>query len=125
MVYFYFVLWYYVIRIKTITEGIPAELTESANRVVKILKERVNSEIKPELFKDKSEHELYENMLNIEYSGDYKKYINDLNTLVPSITAFFDNVLVFDKDDNVKNNRLALLTKLTEKFEKLCDFSKM
>lgn len=115
----------YVIRIKTITEGIPAELTESANRVVKILKERVNSEIKPELFKDKSEHELYENMLNIEYSGDYKKYINDLNTLVPSITAFFDNVLVFDKDDNVKNNRLALLTKLTEKFEKLCDFSKM
>ena len=44
---------------------------------------------------------------------------------MPAITAFFDNVLVMDSDENVKNNRLSMLTRLKEKFEKLCDFSKI
>ena len=61
----------------------------------------------------------------ISQTTDYNKYLNDLNSLVPEITDFFNNVLVMDEDENVKNNRLAMLTILKDNFEKLCDFSKI
>ena len=38
---------------------------------------------------------------------------------------FFDNVLVMDKDEKIKENRLKLLALAKEKFEKLADFSKI
>ena len=41
------------------------------------------------------------------------------------ISKFFDDVLVMDKDENVKKNRIALLTLLKEKYNHLTDFSKL
>jgi len=48
-----------------------------------------------------------------------------LISLNPYIEKFFENVLVMDNDEQVKNNRLALLTILKEKYEKIADFSKI
>ena len=38
---------------------------------------------------------------------------------------FFDDVLVMDKDEKVKNNRLALLNELKNKYIMLTDFTKI
>ena len=41
------------------------------------------------------------------------------------MTKFFDDVLVMDKDEKIKNNRLALLNELKNKYIMLTDFSKL
>ncbi len=56
---------------------------------------------------------------------DYKTYLTELENLNPYVTKFFDDVLVMDKDENVKKNRLALLTLLRKKYDYLTDFSKV
>lgn len=115
----------YVARVKVVNSMNAPELLESANRTIRILKEPVHAEIKHDLFKHDSEGMLVNAINKISDTTDYDKYLQELNALVPAITAFFDNVLVMDSDENVKNNRLSMLTRLKEKFEKLCDFSKI
>ena len=43
---------------------------------------------------------------------DYKEAINMIDKIVPDINMFFDNVMVMDKDENIKNNRLSLLNRV-------------
>ena len=59
------------------------------------------------------------------FAGDYNKFLQDLISINPIVTKFFDDVLVMDKDENVKNNRLALLNVLKNKYIMLTDFSKL
>ena len=115
----------YVSRVKAVSAMNSPQLLESANRIIKILKEPVCCEINSNLFKHDSEDKLYEAIKSMNDTDDYNEYLTQLNGLIPSITAFFDNVLVMDNDVNVKNNRLSMLTLLKEKLEKLCDFSKI
>jgi glycyl-tRNA synthetase beta chain len=44
---------------------------------------------------------------------------------VPVIDKFFENVLVMDNDENIKENRLALLSSIKKKFDKIADFGKL
>ena len=115
----------YVSRVKAVSAMNSPQLLESANRIIKILKEPVCCEINSNLFKHDSEDKLYEAIKSMNDTDDYNEYLTQLNGLIPPITAFFDNVLVMDNDVNVKNNRLSMLTLLKEKLEKLCDFSKI
>lgn len=115
----------YMARVKVVSTMNNTELLESANRIIRILKTPVHAEVKSELFKHDSESMLFNAINNLPETSDYTEYLNGLNGLVPAISAFFDNVLVMDEDVAVKNNRLTMLTILKEKFEKLCDFSKI
>ena len=58
---------------------------------------------------------LYNQILAINESVDYKSYLDKLENLNPTVTKFFEDVLVMDKDENIKNNRIALLTLLRKK----------
>ena len=115
----------YVARVKAVSKMNSPELLESANRIIRILKEPVDVEINKDLFKHDSEGMLYNAINGMPETNNYDEYLSQINGLVPAITAFFDNVLVMDEDAAVKNNRLSMLTKLKKKFEKLCDFSKI
>lgn len=115
----------YVARVKAVAKMNSPELLESANRIIRILKEPVHTQINKDLFKHDSEGMLYNAINSMSKAEDYNDYLSQLNALVPSITAFFDNVLVMDEDAAVKNNRLSMLTILKEKLENLCDFSKI
>ena len=115
----------YVARVKVVSDMNSPELLESANRVIRILKTPVHAEVKKELFKDDSEVMLLDAINSIAENVDYAAYLKELIGAVPAISNFFDKVLVMDTNEQVKNNRLAMLTKLKEKFEKLCDFSKV
>jgi glycyl-tRNA synthetase beta chain len=61
----------------------------------------------------------------IEKTTNYENYLKSLIAVNPAVENFFKDVLVMDKDEKVKENRLALLTLLKEKYEYLTDFSKL
>ena len=100
-------------------------LLESANRVIRIIKDTTNKEINTALFKENAEKNLFEKINSVEFSGDYDKYLNDIVAINPAVEKFFEDVLVMDKDEKVKENRISLLSLLKSKYEKLTDFSKI
>lgn len=114
----------YLKRVKAVAGGVDEKLIENANRVLRILKEEVG-EVKPELFVEDAEKALYQAVQSVNFDGDYAKYLKDLTQINPVVTKFFDDVLVMDKDEKIKNNRLALLKSLKNKYIILTDFSKL
>ena len=114
----------YVERVKAIAGGVDEKLLENANRVLRILKEEAG-EVDTNLFSLDAEKDLYKAIQGISFDGDYKEYLADLTGINPVVTKFFDDVLVMDKDEKVKNNRLALLNTLKNKYIILTDFSKL
>ena len=114
----------YLKRVKAVSGGVDEKLIENANRVLRILKEEAG-EVKPELFVEDAEKALYQAVQSVSFDGDYAKYLKDLTQINPAVTKFFDDVLVMDKDEKIKNNRLALLKSLKNKYIILTDFSKL
>ncbi len=102
-------------------------LNEGANRILRILKEAQfeNQIVKECLLTNEYEKNLYNEMKNISDNLSYIELVKKLIAIVPAITDFFDNVLVMDKDEAVKENRINLLLNLKSKFVKLADFSKL
>jgi glycyl-tRNA synthetase beta chain len=56
---------------------------------------------------------------------DFQGALADIASLRKSVDAFFDTVMVMDKDDEVKANRLALLAGVTGLFAGIADFSRL
>jgi glycyl-tRNA synthetase beta chain len=56
---------------------------------------------------------------------DNEKTVAMLAELKPMTDSFFDNVKVNDDNQQVRKNRLELLTLLCKTFEKFTDFSKL
>ncbi len=52
-------------------------------------------------------------------SENYKEAMDLLDDLVPSIDAFFDNVMVMAEDENLRKNRLALINSIEENIQKI------
>lgn len=114
----------YVSRVKALSVVIDEKLLENANRVLRILKEEAGN-VDTSLFTLDAEKELYSAVQGVEFKGNYSKYLEELVQINPVVTKFFDDVLVMDKDEKIKNNRLALLNTLKNKYIILADFSKL
>ena len=99
-------------------------------RVVNIIPEGFKpSPFEPE---GKYEVELYEKFLSIMKklsslisSGNYREALLLIKEMKPYVDAFFDNVMVMDKDETVRNRRLSLLKTIADELRKLADFSKI
>ena len=115
----------YLARVKAVSTLNDAKLLENANRVLRILKEGVNVNVNPALFLLDAEKSLYNEVQKINFAGNYNEYLQALIAINPTVTKFFDDVLVMDKDEKIKNNRLALLNELKNKYIMLTDFSKL
>ncbi len=115
----------YVQRVKAVSTLKDEKLLENANRVLRILKDEKGSEINEALFTYDAEKDLYKAIHEISFDGDYIKYLDSLIRINPVVTKFFDDVLVMDKDEKIKNNRISLLNSLKNKYIILTDFSKM
>ena len=68
------------------------------------------------LFKDESENKLHEIVAAVSKEiipeivlYDYAAVLKAGEKVIEPVNAFFDNVMVMDEDENVKNNRLAML----------------
>lgn len=115
----------YVKRVEIVENLDNPSLLECANRVLRILKEDSKKSVDKNLFVESAEKMLLDQINTIEDTSDYQKYLGSLIAINPSVQKFFDDVLVMDKDEKIKENRLALLTLLKKKYEKLTDFSKL
>ena len=101
-------------------------IKENATRVSRILKDNNFNIIDEKLFVLNEEKNLYSAILAHNNSDkDLKSYIQSLKQLIQPTIEFFDKVLVMDKDEKIKNNRIALLNKLKDKFYVVCDFDKL
>jgi glycyl-tRNA synthetase beta chain len=57
--------------------------------------------------------------------GDYPQCVSILTSFRPYVDSFFEKVLVMDKDRDLKNNRIALLSEIDGLFMKIIDFEKI
>lgn len=115
----------YVQRVQVVSEMNAPQLVENANRVIRILKDSIGENVNEKYFVEPIEKTLYNAINNIKENVDYKAYLKELEALNTNVSKFFEDVLVMDKDENVKNNRIALLSLLKSKYEHLTDFSKI
>ncbi|MBN2373499.1 glycine--tRNA ligase subunit beta [bacterium] len=83
-------------------------------------------------FTEEAEKSLYdifkglEGELNKKIAGaEYLDALQAMVNLKESIDNFFDKVLVMDKDDILRNNRLSLLSSIGRVFLKIADFSRI
>ena len=104
-----------------------AALNEAANRIIRITKDYKTVQLPDStLFNTPLESKLMEYTNFIEEDKlDYEELYKKLFNAKEAIDEFFDKVLVMDKDENVKENRLALLYSIKKKFNKIADFSKL
>ncbi len=111
-----------------------AEALAAANkRIGNILKknsDHVTDTINPDLFTETAESNLHsalaKQQAHIEplfKDGKYEDALKSLVSLREPVDQFFDNVMVMDKDEKLRNNRLALLNQLRNTFLKIADLS--
>lgn len=120
----------FVCRLELVAKMIKTEnfekLNEAANRIIRISKDyKTNQLPNKALFNNPSETKLMECTSAIdEQKLSYEELYSALSTATTAIDEFFENVLVMDKDEKVKENRLTLLYHIKKKFDKIADFSK-
>ena len=114
----------YVERVKVVSTLDAPAMLESANRVSRLLKEPVSATVNRNLFNVPAENMLLE-QINTVNAKDYAQYLKQLEEINPSVEKLFNDVLVMDKDEKIKQNRLALLALLKQKYDYICDFSKL
>jgi glycyl-tRNA synthetase beta chain len=101
-------------------------------RVNNIIPKTVTPELKTDLLIEKPEKRLNEKLDSIKsvltvLLKDRKYYdaINLLSSLTDPVNEFFDHVLVMDKREEIRQNRLALLNDIWRTASTIADFSKL
>ena len=91
-------------------------LMQAYTRIFNMVKDVTFTGVDESLLKEDSEQALYKAALpvyttnrNALEAGDYVKAVSLAESLVPYIETFFEHVMVMDKDEAVKQNRLQLL----------------
>lgn len=103
-----------------------SKFVDAYNRINNLTKNVDFIEINEELLKEDEEKNLHNKFVEINEkfndslsSENYKEAMNVLNGLVPSIDAFFDNVMVMAEDEKIRQNRLALINSIEENIQKI------
>ncbi len=105
----------------------------AAKRINNILSKYYNPQamVKESLFESEHEWTLYNILKEVEQrlkegieKGDYNTCIEALISMIGPINSFFDNVLVMAKKEELKNNRLNLLSNVWRALLMMADFSK-
>ena len=103
-------------------------VVESSTRIDNILKKaKFNGqvEVNEELFDDNSEKELFAGVQNLQEIEDLADLYQGFVQLQPVINQYFETNMIMAKDENVKNNRLAQLSQVSEMADRLGDLSKL
>jgi len=126
-------------RIKAVTafRALPeAESLAAANkRVGNILKKSETGtagSVNESLFEEDAEKALFKELSSLTAAveslfdeGDYEQALRRLSSLRQPVDAFFDSVMVMADDEAIKNNRIALLAKMSGLFMRAADLSRL
>ena len=103
-----------------------SKFVDAYNRINNLTKNVDFLEINEELFKEDAEKDLYNKFVEVDNkfneaisSENYKEAMDLLNELIPAIDVFFDNVMVMDEDEKVRENRLGLINRIEENIQKI------
>ncbi|MEG2588117.1 MAG: DALR anticodon-binding domain-containing protein, partial [Cetobacterium sp.] len=95
-------------------------------RVGNISKDHNETQVNPELLKEEIEKELYSKSQEVAQIADsqlsnkeYTSYLNTILTTESVINKYFDSVMVMDKDEAIKSNRLSQLKFISEIFNRV------
>ena len=109
------------------------QLFSNAKRVSNILKKSnlaLTGNIKENLLRESSEKILYNTIIKIEddlkillAKSDYENYLKELNSLNPCIKTFFEEVMINDKEEDIKLNRLSLLSLINNHYNNLANIA--
>ncbi len=123
------------VRAKALAEYVAtpeaAESIQAFTRVANLCKKAEGETIiKESLFVETAEKELYEVVCRLQketipalVAYNYADVLRLMNEVSEPVNKFFDTVMVMDKDENVKNNRLALLVQVKETASMVGDLS--
>ncbi|THB75345.1 MAG: glycine--tRNA ligase subunit beta [Desulfobacteraceae bacterium] len=88
--------------------------------------------VNTDLFEDDTEnqlfalcHEVGQTVSDLSAKGDYDTALKHVASLRPKVDEFFDGVMVMAEEENVRNNRIALLQGVAQLFEHIADFTKI
>jgi len=101
-------------------------------RVANIIPEGFSGMLDESVFKEDAEKELYRHYQEIKDDvathTENARYLDALNRIAairPFVDKFFDDVMVMDKDEAVKNNRLSLMGLIAGMFFHIADLKKV
>ena len=109
-------------------------LASANKRIANILKQAgsVPSDFDPGLFSEAEERQLASAFASVQpgfesafKAGDYTGALKTLAALKAPVDAFFDKVLVMDKDERVRQNRIGFLGKLHATMNRVADLSRL
>jgi glycyl-tRNA synthetase beta chain len=88
--------------------------------------------VRPDLFIEEAEHQLHSQAATVgreaeqyKREGRYREALRGIAGLRPAVDLFFDNVMVMADDEQIRRNRLTLLSQLLSEFSKIADFSEI
>lgn len=120
-----------VAKFQTLPEAAPiAAANKRISNILAKVKEDINSDVNTDLLEEGAEKELADILANLEEklsplfaAGDYESALFALASLQTPVDAFFDSVMVMADNEAVKQNRLALLSRLRNLFLQVADVS--
>ena len=108
------------------------EMLTAFNRVSTLAEKATTDIVKEDLLKEDAEIKLYNGFKEIKSNVEsllldkkYNEALDAFATLRPLVDNLFDNVMVMDKDEAIKENRLALLKQIYSTMLTICDLSKI
>ncbi len=115
---------------RIILEGLFEDIVTPMIRCKNISKNKEFTDIKEELLKEKAEKLLYAELVerkckieNNNLSGKYEESLREIIAFRKTIDRFFDEVLIMDKDESVRNNRISLIGEILDLYLGIADFS--
>ena len=107
-------------------------LARCFKRINNIISGQPDHQIDPEKLIEDGEKRLNQVFTDMEFrvsqliqEGQYLDALDIMVTLGPEIDNFFDEVLVMAEDEQLRNNRIALLQKISHLYRKIADFSQL
>lgn len=109
-----------------------SSLAAANKRIRNILKKTkaVGQTVNADLLTVTAEQDLYKQVTELEKTvtpkfeaREYSASLTDLARLRPAIDQFFDDVMVMDENEQIRNNRIALLADVNRMFSTVADIS--
>ncbi len=118
---------------RSLTES--ESLAAANKRISNILKKvegEIPNQVNQDLLNEDAEKILFQAVVALQEKvqplyakGEYSTALSSLAVLREDVDNFFDNIMVMDEDEALKNNRLALLSQLRGLFLEVADLSRL
>ncbi|MCI0711873.1 MAG: glycine--tRNA ligase subunit beta [Chloroflexi bacterium] len=105
-------------------------ILDSYARCKRIVREFEPKELHPERFTEEAEKELFNQYIRLNHrlhpqEHNVDRFLAVFSNLVPYITKFFDDILVMDENEAIRDNRLALLQHIAGMANGYADMSQL